>query len=160
MLPIIKSFSGHPKNLYLHFCKVFSSVENLYINFSGNCSFEVANHLEVPAYNKDDAENYSENDLSLISYLDDSVFGTFYKKICCSTKTISLYSKVCLSFLMAGNWVGENFTLPELKHVNIIDLDGLWRVNENAGNQVAEKNNCQSYFKKFKVVFLENNRVQ
>ena len=32
---------------------------------------------------------------------------------------------------MAGKCVGENVTLPEHKHINIMDRGGLWKVNEN-----------------------------
>ena len=32
---------------------------------------------------------------------------------------------------MAGKCVGENVTLPEHKHVNIMDRGDLWKVNEN-----------------------------
>ena len=57
--------------------------------------------------------------------------GYFLKKICCSTKSTSLYSKQYLSFLIAGKCAGENVTLPELKHVNFIDIDDLRKVDEN-----------------------------
>ena len=116
MLPIIKSFTGDPEKFYPKIYKVFSSAENLYKNFSGNCSlllsFEVANHVlaqlsgatvqkDVLTDDMDEAENFSEKDLSLISYLGGYVFGTFYRRIRCSTKNTGLYSQQCLSFLMA-----------------------------------------------------------
>ena len=41
-------------------------------------------------YDIDKAENFSEKDLSLISYLDGYGFGTFYKRIRCSTKNTGL----------------------------------------------------------------------
>ena len=100
MLPIIKSFTGDPEKFYPQFYKAFSSTENLYKNLSGNCSlflsFEVANHVlaqltgatiqeDVLTY-IEEAVNFSEKDLLLISYLRDYVFGTFYRRICCSIK--------------------------------------------------------------------------
>ena len=49
MLPFIKPCNGNPEKLYLQFCKVFSSTENLYKNLRRNCSllnsFQVANHV-------------------------------------------------------------------------------------------------------------------
>ena len=146
MVPIIKSFNGDPEKFYPQSYKAFSSTENLYKNLSGNgsvlLSFEVANHVleqltganiqeDVLTYDIEEAENFLEKDLSLISYLGGYVFGTFYRRIRCSTKNTGLYSQQCLSFLMAGKRVGENVTLPEHEHVNIMDRGGLWKVNEN-----------------------------
>ena len=88
----------------------FSSTENLYKNLSGTgsllLSFEVANHVsaqltratiqeDMLTYDTDEAENFSEKDLSLISYLRGYVFGIFYGRIRCSTKDAGLYSNVC-----------------------------------------------------------------
>ena len=101
MLPIINLLNGDPEKFYPQFYKAFSSTENLYKNLSGNCSlllsFKVANHVlaqltgatvqeDVLTYDIDKVENSSEKDLSLISYLGSYVFGTFYRRICCSTK--------------------------------------------------------------------------
>ena len=120
MLPIIKSFNGDPEKSYPQFYKAFISTEKLYKNLSGNCSlllsFEVANHVlaqltgaiiqeDVLTYEIEGAENFSENDLSLISYLRGYVFGAFYTRICCSTKNTGLYTQQCLSFLMARNFL-------------------------------------------------------
>ena len=108
MLPIIKSFNGDPEKFYPHFYKAFISAENLYKNLSGNCgrllSFEVANHVlaqltratiqeDVLTYDMDEAENFSEKDLPLLSYLGGYVFGTFYRRIRYSTKKTGLYSQ-------------------------------------------------------------------
>ena len=110
-LPIIKSFNGDPEKFYLQFYKTFSSTENLYKNLGGNCSlllsFEVANHVlaqltgatiqkDMLTYDIGKAENFSEKDLSLTSYLGSYVFGTFYRRILCSTKKTGLYSQQCL----------------------------------------------------------------
>ena len=90
---------------YPQFYKAFSSTENLYKNIIGNCSlllsFEVANNVlaqlaratiqeDVLTYAIEEAENFSEKDLSLISYLGGYVFGTFYRRIRCSTKDTGL----------------------------------------------------------------------
>ena len=111
MLPIIKSFNADPEKFYPQFYKAFISAENLYKNLSGNCglllSFEVANHVlaqltgatiqeDVLTYDMDEAWNFSEKDLSLLSYLDGSVFETFYRRTRCSTKNTGLYSQQCL----------------------------------------------------------------
>ena len=93
---------GNHGKFYAQFYKVFSSAENLYKNLSGNCSlllysFEVANHRlaqltratiqeDVLTYDMDEAENFSEKDLSLISHLGGYVFETFYRRIRCSTE--------------------------------------------------------------------------
>ena len=106
MLPqIIKSFTGDHKKFYPQFYKVFSSTENLYKNLSGITSLlpslEVTNHVlaeltgttiqeDMLTYDIDKAKNFPEKDLSLISYLDGYVFGTFYERICCSTKNTGL----------------------------------------------------------------------
>ena len=156
MLPIIKSFNGDPEKSYPQYCKAFISTEKLYKNLSSNysllLSFEVANHVsaqltgaiiqeDVLTYKIEEAENFSENDLSLISYLRGYVFGTFYRKICCSTKNAGLYSQQCFSFLMARKFFDKNVTLPEHKHVNIMDRGGLWNVNENVTSifKIAER---------------------
>ena len=108
MLAIIESFNRDPENFYSQFYKAFSSTVNLYKNIIGNCSlllsFEVANNVlaqlagatiqeDVLTYAIEEAENFSEKDLSLISYLGGYVFGTFYRRIRCSTKDTGLYSQ-------------------------------------------------------------------
>ena len=145
MLPIIKSFSGDPEKFYPQFYKTFSSAETIYKSLCGNCSlllsFVVTNHVlalltgvtiqeDVLTYDTDEVQNLSEKDLSLISYLG-GCFWNIYRRICCSTKNTGLYSQQCLSFLMDGKCVGENVTLPEHRHVNIMDRAGLWKLNEN-----------------------------
>ena len=145
MLPIIKSFSGDPEKFYPQFYKTFSSAETIYKSLCGNCSlllsFVVTNHVlalltgvtiqeDVLTYDTDEVQNLSEKDLSLISYLG-GCFWNIYRRICCSTKNTGLYSQQCLSFLMDGKYVGENVTLPEHRHVNIMDRAGLWKLNEN-----------------------------
>ena len=108
MLPIIKPFNGDPEKFYPQFFKVFSSAENLYKNLSGNCSlllnFKVANHVlaqltgatiqkDVLPYDIDEAENFSEKNVFLITYLGGYVFGIFYRRIRYSTKNADLYSQ-------------------------------------------------------------------
>ena len=46
--------------------------------------------------------------------------------------TSSYYQQQCLSFLMAGKCSGEILTLPEHKHIEILDWGGLWKVDRNA----------------------------
>ena len=159
LLPILKSFKGDAEKFYPQYYKVFSlSPESVYKGLSGKCSlllsFDVANqvlaHITGAAIQNDivdfDCENteiFSEKDLSLLSYLGGYVFGTFYRRIR-RKKSSSLYAQQCLSFLLAGKCIGENITLPEHKHVNIMDRGGLWKVNENVTSifKVAE-----AYFK-------------
>ena len=57
-------------------------------------------------------------------------------------KNTGLYSQQYLSFLMARKCVGENVTLPEHKHVSIMDKGGLWKINEN----VTSNENCRTLF--------------
>ena len=133
--------------------------KNPYKNLSGNCnlllSFEIANHVlaqltgatiqeDLLTYDTDRAENFSEKNLTLISYLGGYVFGTCYRRIRCSTKNTGLYSQQRLSFLMVGKCVGENVTISEHKHVNIMDRGCLCKVNENVTSifKIAER-----YFK-------------
>ena len=82
-------------------------------------------------YDIDEVENVSEKNLSLISYVGGYGFGTFYKRICCSTKNTCFCSPQCFIILMTRQCVGENVTLAEHKHLNIMDRVGLWEVNEN-----------------------------
>ena len=44
---------------------------------------------------------------------------------------------------MARKCVGENDTLPEHKHVNVMDRGGLWKVNENITSSFK---NAKRYF--------------
>ena len=68
----------------------------------------------------------------IISYLSGYVFLTFYWRLR-STKpnTNSYYQQQCLSFLMARKCFGENLPSPVLKHIEILDWDGLWKVDDN-----------------------------
>ena len=94
MLPIITYFNGDPEKFYPQFYKAFSSTENLYKNLSGNCSlllsFEAAKspnsknhwvsiHEDVLSYDIEEAENFSEMDLSFWLCFWNNLF--FHKKI-------------------------------------------------------------------------------
>lgn len=157
--PILKSFKGEAEKFYPQYYKVFStSPESVYRGLSGKCSlllsFDVANQVlvhitgaeiqnDIVEFDCENTETFSEKDLSLLSYLGGYVFGTFYRRIH-RKKNSSLYAQQCLSSLLAGKCIGGSITLPEHKHVNIMDRGGLWKVNENVTSifKVAE-----SYFK-------------
>ena len=147
ILSVIKSFNVDPEKFCPQFYKAFISTENLYKNIIGNWSllftFEVANHISahlIRATNEEELLTFhiketiifSEKDLSLTSYLAGYVFETFYKRMRSCTKNTSLYSQQCLSFLLAGKC--ENVTVPEQKHVDIMDRGGLWKINENVAS--------------------------
>ena len=76
---------------------------------------------ELLTYNNDKAENFSEKDLSLISYLRGCVLEIFYRTICCPTKTPACIASIVCHFEMAGKCVDENVTLPQQEHVNVMD---------------------------------------
>lgn len=83
-------------------------------------------------FHTEETENFSEKDLSLTFYLVGYVFETFYRRLRCFAKNVSLYSHQFLSFLSTGNCVGENDTFPKHKHVDIMHRGALWKINENA----------------------------
>ena len=74
----------------------------------------------------------TDKDILIDQYLSKYVFGTFYRRLC-STKfnTRSSYQQQCLSFLMVRKCSGENLLLPEPRHIEIIDRDGLREVDNS-----------------------------
>ena len=55
---------------------------------------------------------------------------------------IKLNHQQCLSFVVAGKCVGETISLPEHRHVNVLNRGGLWKVNED----VAIFSVAEAYF--------------
>ena len=144
MLSIIESFNVDPERFFPQLYKAFSSKENLckalVLTVVSSLVFEVANHVlahftgatieeDVVTFHTEETENFSEKDLSLTSYLVGYVFETFYRRLRCCAKNISLYSHQFLSFLYIGNCVGENDTFPKHKHVDIMHTGVLWKIN-------------------------------
>ena len=74
----------------------------------------------------------TDKDILIDPYFSKYVFGTFYRRLH-STKfnTRSYYQQQCLSCLIVRKCSGENLPLPEHKHIEIIDRDGLREVDNS-----------------------------
>ena len=59
------------------------------------------------------------------------VLAHFIKESVVPQKNTCFCSPQCFIILMTRKCVGENVTLAEHKHLNIMDRVGLWEVNEN-----------------------------
>ena len=155
ILPVVNSFSGDTENVYPRIYKLYSQAEN-YRNLSHDCSlilcFDVVNqilahltgtktHSDILVYENSDISTLTEKDITIISYLSEYVFGTFYKWLR-STKsnTSRYYQQQCLTFVMARKCCGENLPLPEHKHIKILHRRELWKVDNNVTliSKVAE----------------------
>ena len=144
--PVINSFNGDVEKFYPSFYKVFVDAEDPFRGLDVNCTrllgFEIANHILAyitGATYSDDVVHFdcdtkfSAKEKSLIAYLSGYVFGAFYHQIRFS-KTAhqdQTYHQQCLSFLVAGKCVGETVSLPEHRHVDVLNWGGLWKVNED-----------------------------
>ena len=70
--------------------------------------------------------SFLQRNISIIWYLSGYVFGTFYKHLRPpKSNSSSYYQQLSLSFLMTGKCSGENLSLPEHKHIEILDGGGL-----------------------------------
>ena len=74
----------------------------------------------------------TDKDILIDLYFSKYVFGTFYRRLR-STKfnTRSYYQQQCLSCLIVRKCSGENLPLPEHKHIEITDRDGLREVDNS-----------------------------
>ena len=155
--PVINKFNRDVEKFYPNFYKVFVDVEDpcrgLDLNFTRLLGFEIANHIlayiTVATYcdvvHFDCDTKFSAKEKSLIAYLSGYVFGAFYRQIRFS-KTAhqhQTYHQQCLSFLVAGICVGETISLPEHRHVNVLNRGGLWKVNEDV---IAIYSVAEAYF--------------
>ena len=69
---------------------------------------------------------FLQRNIFIIWYLSGYVFETFYKQLRPpKSNSSSYYQQLCLSFLMTGKCSGENLSLPEHKHIEILDGGGL-----------------------------------
>ena len=124
------------------FIQVFVDAEDpfrgLCVNSIRLLGFEIANHILPSLHYRSYLQwwcdtNFSAKEKSLIAYLSGYVFGAFYRRIRFS-KTAhqdQTYHQQCLSFLVGGKCVGETVSLPEHRHVDVLNRGGLWKVNED-----------------------------
>ena len=156
--PVISSFNGDVEKFYPRFYKFFVDAEDPFRGLDVNCTrllgFKIANHILAyitRATNSDDVVHFdcdtkfSAKEKSLIVCLSGYVFGAFYRQIGFS-KTAhqdQTYHQQCLSFLVAGKSVGETVSLPEHRHVDVLNRGGLWKVNEDV---IAIFSVAETYF--------------
>ena len=139
ILPVVNSFSGDTEKFYPWINNLYSQPE-YYKNLSHDCSlilsFDVVNqisaHLTGAKIHSDtlvhekSVYSFWQRNISIIWYLSGYVFGTFYKQLCPpKSNSSSYYQQLSLSFLMTGKCSGENLSLPEHKHIEILDGGGL-----------------------------------
>ena len=111
------------------------------VNCILHLGFEIANqkilsYITGATYNVDVVHfhcdtKFSSKEKSLIAYLSGYVFGGFYRRIRFS-KTAhqdQTYPQQCLSFLVAGKCVGGTVSLPEHRHLDVLNRGCLWKVN-------------------------------
>lgn len=158
--PVVASFKGDLEKFYPNFYKIFADSKTpfngLGLKTSRLLGFEVANHViahisgatvtnDMILFDEDISKlNFTEREMSIITYLSGYVFSTFYRRIRFSKSTknkSSPYHEQCVSFLQAGKCTGESLSLPMHKHVDTLNRGGLWKVTEEvvAIFSVAEK---------------------
>ena len=141
---MINSFNVDVEKFYLSFHKVFVDVEGLFRGLDVNCThllwFEIANHILAyvtrTTYSDDvvhfDCDTkFSVKEKLFTAYRSGYVFGAFYRRIrfAKTAHQNKTNYQQCLSFLVAGKCVGETFSLPEHRHVEVLNQGGLWKVN-------------------------------
>ena len=147
--PVINSFNGDVEKFYPNFYKVFVDDEDPFRGLDLNCirllGFEIANHILAYITGATYSNKFSAKENSLIEYLSGYVFGAFYRRIRFSkiAHQDQTYHRQCLSFLVAGKCVGKTISLPEHRHVNVLNRGGLWKVNEDA---IAIFSVAEAYF--------------
>ena len=134
------------KSFIQTFTKFFVGGEDPFRGFDLNCTrllgFEIATHILAyitGATYSDDVVHFdcdtkfSAKEKSLVAYLSGYVFGAFYRRIRFSKipQQDQTYHQQCLSLLVTGKYVGETISLPEHRHVNVLNRGGLWKVNED-----------------------------
>ena len=139
ILPVVNSFSGDTEKFYPWINNLYSQPE-YYKNLSHDCSlilsFDVVNqisaHLTGAKIHSDTLVHeksvcpFLQRNIFIIWYLSGYVFETFYKQLHPpKSNSSSYYQQLCLSFLMTGKCSGENLSLPEHKHIEILDGGGL-----------------------------------
>ena len=146
------SQAGNYKNLHQnlrHDCSLILSldvVNQIFSHLTG-----AKNYSGILVYENPDISTLTKKNISIVSYLDGCVFGTFYRRLrSIKSNSSSYYQQQCLSFLMAVKCSGENFPLPENKHIE----SGLWKVDNNVIliSKVAECHFKRIVFSQLKLI--------
>ena len=139
--PVINSFNGDVEKFYPSFYKIFVDAEDPFRGLDVNCTrllgFEIANHILAyitGATYSDDVVHFdcdtkfSAKEKLLIAHLSGYVFGAFYRQIRFSkiAHQDQTYHQQCLFFLVAVKYIGEIVSLPEHRHVDVLNRGGLW----------------------------------
>ena len=156
--PVINSFNRDVEKFFPNFYKIFVDGEDPCRGLDLNCTrllrFEIAKHIlayiiggtysdDVVHFNCD--TKFSAEEKSLIAYLCGYVLEHFIAEYV-STKAAhqdQTYHQQCLSFLVADKCVGETISLPEYRHVNVLNRGGLWKLNEDV---IAIFSVAEAYF--------------
>ena len=102
------------------------------VNCTHLLKFEIANHIlayTTRATHSEDVVNFdcdtkfSAKEKSLIVYLSGYVFGAFYRRIRFSKTAYQdeTYHQQCILFLLTGKCVCETVSLPEHRHVDVLN---------------------------------------